>query len=100
MIVNTQGTLSMSANATTQNVALPNGGGLVLTVTNTGPQNAFIETSNDANSSAFVPTSSQGGGIPVLANQSVNMELRATDTRVAAVSSGNSTLYFTRGRTV
>ena len=94
---NFNGTLLMSANATSQNVALPLGGGLFLRVHNAGANIAYIETSADANGIAMVPTANAGGGIPVFANIPQDIMMKAGDTRIAAISAGNSTLYFTRG---
>ena len=96
---NFNGTLLMSANATSQNVALPLGGGIFMRVVNAGANLAYIETSADANGIAMVPTANAGGGFVVLANVPTDIMLKAGDTRIAAISAGNSTLYFTRGNT-
>lgn len=95
---NHQGTLVMTANAVSQNMALPGGGGIVLRIQNAGGDTAFCELSSDANMPAYVPTGNISGGFPVFANQpALTVLLRATDTRVACVSAGNSSVYFTRG---
>ena len=87
----------MTANATSQNIALPNGGGSLLNVVCTG-NIAHVETGSDANMPALVPSQTAGGGFPVLPNQPpLTVRLKAGDTRIACVSTGNSTVYFTRG---
>lgn len=92
--VSRSGTL-MAANSVVQNVALPAGGGLVCRVTNAGPQNAYVEVSTSNLPMAAVPTANGGGGMAILANTSVNLVLGG-ETRVSAISDGNSTLYFTK----
>ena len=98
---NYKGTLTMAANASSQSIALPSSGGLLLRVQNAGPDIAFCELSADANLPAAAPTGNVSGGFPVFANQpALTVQLRATDTRVACVSAGNSSVYFTRGDTI
>jgi len=95
---NSQGTFVMTANSVSQNIALPNGGGSLLRIENAGANIAYVELTSDANMPAAVPTANVGGGFPVFANQpALTVRLRATDTRVACVSAGNSSVYFTRG---
>jgi len=95
---NNQGTFVMTANSSSQNIALPNGGGSLLRIENAGANIAYCELGSDANLPAAVPTANTGGGFPVFANQpALCVRLRATDTRVACISAGNSSVYFTRG---
>jgi len=95
---NFTGTLLMTANASSQNAALPSGGGSLLRVENAGANIAYCELGSDANMQALVPTANSGGGFPVFANQpALTVRLRAGDTRVACVSEGNSKVLFTRG---
>ena len=98
IVANTLATVQLAANAVPQNIALPFGGGTILSVLNTGPGVAFIETSNDANSAVLVPIGTASGGRPVGANMTVEMVMRPTDTRIAAISASTSQLYFTRGQ--
>jgi len=101
MRANFNGTLLVSATTTTQNVALPSGGGSVLLVTNSGANTAYIELGSDSNMPAQMPTANVGGGVPILANQPpLRLTLRATDTCIAAISDGTSSLWVTRGDTV
>ncbi len=98
---NNQGTLLMSANASAQSAALPSGGGSLLRVVNAGANIAYCELTSDANLPALVPTANAGGGFPVFANQpALHVQLKATDTRIACVSEGNSKMLFTRGDSV
>jgi len=95
---NLNGTLLMAANSSSQNIALPNGGGSLLSIENAGANIAYCELSGDANWPAAVPTANVGGGFPVFANQPpLVVRLRAGDTRVACISAGTSNVYFTRG---
>jgi hypothetical protein len=95
---NNKGTLLMDANSSSQNVALPNGGGIFLRVVNAGANIAYCETTSDANLPAVAPAAGAGGGFPVFANQpALTVQLKAGDTRVACVSEGNSKMLFTRG---
>jgi hypothetical protein len=95
---NFNGTLLMTANSASQNVALPNGGGGLLSIVNSGANIAYCELGSDANLPAQIPTANAGGGFPVFANQpALHVKLRATDTRLACISAGNSSVYFTRG---
>lgn len=92
-------TLSMAANAVTQSVALPGGGGNQLTIFNRGPQDAFFELSATANTPATVPSASTAGSFPVFANlPAVTVQLAATDAYFSAVSAGNSALHFSRSK--
>jgi hypothetical protein len=95
---NNTGTLLMDANSASQNVSLPNGGGIFLRVQNAGANIAYCELTSDANRPALVPTANAGGGFPVFANQpALTVMLKAGHTRVACVSEGNSKMLFTRG---
>lgn len=89
-------TISMAANATAQTVALPTGGGLLCEVNNVGPQTAFVDFFTSNAPITDVPSSSVGGGRPVLGNVPKTFVIPEGSTHVSAVSSGNSTLYFTR----
>lgn len=98
---NLNGTLLMSANGTSQNIALPTGGGCLLRIENAGPNIAYCELTSDANVAAGIPTANVGGGFPVFANQpALPVLLRATDTRVACISAGTSSVHFTRGNII
>jgi len=98
---NNKGTLLMTANSSSQNIALPNGGGSLLRIENAGANIAYVELSADANMPAAVPTANVGGGFPVFANQpALTVRLKATDTRIACISAGSSSVYFTRGDTI
>jgi hypothetical protein len=91
--------IAVTCNATSQNVALPTGGGEILRLSNLGPQPAFVQLSNDANLICAVPTASGGGGLCIGANVThQDLMIGATDTRIACVSTGNSTLYIARGK--
>ena len=95
---NTSSTLTMAANGVSQNMVLPSGGGLFVSVVNGGANIAFCEFTSDSNQVVAAPASNVAGGFPVFANQPpLIMQLRETDTRVVAISAGTSTLYFTRG---
>lgn len=95
---NNSGTLLMNANSSSQNVALPNGGGIFLSIVNAGANIAYCELTSDANLPALIPTANAGGGFPVFANQpALTVQLRAGATRIACVSEGNSKMLFTRG---
>lgn len=92
-------TLTMAANAVVQSLTLPVGGGLVLSVFNRGPQDAFFELGPDANVPCTAPSGNTAGSMFIAANQpATQVTLRATDTTFLAVSAGNSTLYLTRGK--
>lgn len=97
MRFNANETLLISANGSSQNVALPAGSGLKLSIANAGAQNAFVALGTSANMTTSVPTASAGGGLCVLANQSVSLEMPVGTTRIAAISSGNSSLFVSRG---
>lgn len=91
------GTLAVTANATTQAVALPLGGGGLLRLVNSGPQPVFMALTSNANAPVVAPTSS-GGGMPILANAPAEV-FRIPDgtTHIALLSTGNSTVYVSRG---
>lgn len=94
---NYKSTIAYTANAVSQNSALPVGGGLMLRLQNAGPQIAFVEFTADANLPVGVAGSS-AGGFPVFANQpALDVALVAGQTNIAFISAGNSTLYVTRG---
>lgn len=97
MRINANETLLMSANGVSQNAALPGGSGLRMTIANAGPQNAFMALGTNANMATSVPTATVGGGFCILANASVSVEMPVGTTRMAAISSGNSSLYISRG---
>lgn len=95
---NNNGTILMTANSSSQNVALPNGGGAYLRIVNAGANIAYCETTGDANLPALVPAANVSGGFPVFANQpALTVKLKAGDTNIACVSEGNSKMLFTRG---
>lgn len=95
---NNGGTILMTANSSSQNVALPNGGGIMLSIVNAGANIAYCELTSDANLPALAPAANISGGFPVLANQpALIVQLKAGDTRIACVSEGNSKMLFTRG---
>lgn len=91
-----QSTITMAANATALNVALPKGGGNVLGIVNAGPQIAFVDVFTANTSMSQIPTANSGGGTPVLANTSALLNIPDGAGFVSAISSGNSTMYFTR----
>jgi len=95
---NFTGTLLMTANASSQNAALPSGGGSLLRVENAGANIAYCELGSDASMPAIVPAAGVNGGFPVLPNQpAMTVRLRSGDTRVACISEGASKMLFTRG---
>jgi hypothetical protein len=100
-VPNKNSTLTFTANAISQSFALPVGGGLFCRVENAGANIAFAELSSDANLTASVPTANAPGGFPVFANQpALLVKLHPTDTRIALISAGSSTVYVTRGDTL
>jgi hypothetical protein len=97
---NSRASIAITANATSQNVAMPAGGGMILRFINRGPDLAFIEITNDANFTCAVPTANGGGGACIAANVShQDFIVPAGANRIAAISAGNSALYVTRGKT-
>lgn len=98
---NQAGTFAFTANGSSQNAALPGGGGLFFRLENAGPQIVFCELTANANLAAQVPTANVGGGFPVFANQPALYSMaKAGDTNLAFISAGNSTLYVTRGDSI
>jgi hypothetical protein len=92
-----KGTLAIAANATAQAVALPLGGGGLLRLINNGPQLAFMELTSNANTPVITPTST-GGGLPILANAPAEVfRIPEGTTHIALLSSGNATVYVSRG---
>ncbi len=91
------GTLCVAANATSASVALPVGGGLIMTMFNRGPQDAAVEFYPAANMPAVMPVAGTNGSFVIAANMPAqNIFLPVTATHMSYVSAGNSTLYGTR----
>ncbi len=90
-------TLCVAANATSASIALPAGGGLVMSLMNRGPQDVAVEFFPAANMPATMPVAGTNGSFLVAANMPArDVFLRTTDTHMSYVSAGNSTLYGSR----
>jgi hypothetical protein len=90
-------TTLMSANAVSSAAAMPGGGGLLVSLFNRGPGDAFVEFSSGNSPVAVVPTSTVAGGYPIMANApAVVLQVPADVAYFAAVSTSNSTVYVSR----
>jgi hypothetical protein len=100
MTPNRASTVAITCNTTAQNLALPAGGGLLLSVLNAGANIAFMDFTADANFVCAAPTANGGGGMALAVNVPTKVHLPAEATRMAMVSLGNSTIYVARGKTM
>jgi len=80
------------------NVPLPSGAGLKLLLTNLGPDICFFEITNDPNYLTRIPTTTEGGGMPVMEKQALEISLSMDDSRLSVISQGMNTLCATRAR--